>query len=140
VSESRPPAFLDTSYIVRYLTDDPPEMALQASQVIDSEEPLVLSEMVLLETAYVLTSVYKAPRAELVDTLMELVQRANLEMANLPKAHVLEALRVCRDSKRHSFTDAMVWAQARGSGAERVYSFDKDFPSHGLEVVGFPRP
>jgi len=130
-------AFLDTSYIVRYLTNDPQEMAAQAAAVIDSDEPLVLSEMALLETAYVLTSVYRVPRADIVDALMDLVQRSNLHLAHLTKPRVLAALRLCRDSKRHSFTDALLWAQARDSGAERLYSFDRNFPDEGLTIIDF---
>ena len=132
----RRPALLDTSYIVRYLTDDPPDMAERATEVIESDEILVLSEMVLLETAYVLSSVYQVPRDILVDILSELVQRANLRLATLPKDRVLEALRLCRNSSRVSFTDALVWAQAVEMGAERVYAFDGKFPSRGVSIIG----
>jgi len=128
-------AFLDTSYVVRYLTNDPPEMAQQAARVIDGDEPLVLSEIVLLESAYVLSSFYAVPRADLVDALVDLVQRHNLRLHHLPKRWVLEALRLCRDSKRVSFTDALLWAEARTSGAGRIYSFDQRFPTEGLTLI-----
>lgn len=127
-------AFLDTSFVVRYLTDDPPEMAARAAAVIDSDRQLVLSEMVLLETAYVLTSVYRVPRAEVVDALLALVQRANLRLANLTKPRALAGLSLCRDSNRCSFTDALLWAQALDSGAARLYSFDRKFPAQGLVI------
>jgi predicted nucleic acid-binding protein len=130
------PAILDTSYIVRYLTDDPPDMAKRAAEIIESDEVLILSEMVLLETAYVLSSVYRVPRDVLVDSLSELVQRANLRLATLPKDRVLEALRLCRDSSRVSFTDALVWAQAVEMGAGRIYAFDGKFPSRGVSIIG----
>ena len=128
------PAFLDTSFVVRYLTDDPPELAARAAAVIDSDQPLVLSEMVLLETAYVLTSVYRLPRADVVDALVALVQRANLRLSSLTKPRTLAGLSLCRDSNRCSFTDALLWAQAVDSGAERLYSFDRKFPKQGLTV------
>lgn len=130
------PAILDTSYVVRYLTDDPPDMAERATEVIEGDEILILSEMVLLETAYVLSSVYRVPREILVDSLSELIQRANLRLATLPKDRVLEALRLCRDSARVSFTDALVWAQAVEMGAERIYAFDGKFPSRGVSIIG----
>jgi predicted nucleic acid-binding protein len=129
-------AFLDTSYIIRYLTNDPPDMAARAAAIIDSDEPLVLSEMVLVESAYVLSSFYKVPRAEIVDALMDLVQRSNIRLANLTKTRVLDGLSLCRASKRCSFTDVLLWAQARDSGAERIYSFDEKFPDEGLAIVG----
>ena len=52
---------LDTSIVVRYLTGDPHDLAERASQVIDQEEGLQVSDVVIAETAYVLTSVYKVP-------------------------------------------------------------------------------
>lgn len=128
-------AFLDTSFVVRYLMNDPPAMAAQATAVIDSNEPLLLSEVVLLETAYVLESVYEIPRAPLVDTLAAFVQRRNLRPVRLTKPLILEALALCRGSNRVSFTDAMLWARARHDGAQRIYSFDRRFPSRGLEIV-----
>jgi len=136
VSGHRPPAFLDTSYVVRYLVNDPPDMAQKAADIIDGDEILVLSEIVLLETAYVLTSVYSVPRAAVVDSLTELVQRANLRLANLPKARALEALQLCRNSGRVSFADALIWAQALDTGAERIYAFDRRFPDRGITIEG----
>ncbi len=32
-------------------------------------------------------------------------------------------------------TDAALWAEARDAGIRRVYSFDRRFPSLGIEVV-----
>jgi predicted nucleic acid-binding protein len=64
-----------------------------------------------------------------------LVQRSNLRLANLTKTRVLAALSLCRDSHRCSFSDALLWAQALDRGADRLYSFDRNFPSQGLVVV-----
>jgi predicted nucleic acid-binding protein len=136
MTEIQAPGFLDTSYVVRYLTNSPPDMAAQATRIIDSDQILVLSELALSETAYVLASVYGVARPVLVDALMRLVQRRNLQMADLSKARVLEALRLCRDSKRVSITDALLWAQACERGATTMYTFDRRFPSEGLTKIG----
>jgi predicted nucleic acid-binding protein len=134
---SNAPAFLDTNFVLRYLTNSPPELAEQATRVIDSEEPLILSEWVILESAYVLGSVYRASREDIVDSLMQLVQRQNIHLPILPKPRVVEALELCRPSKRHSFIDAFLWAQSREARAgRRVYTFDRRFPSQGITVVG----
>lgn len=133
-------AFLDTSYIVRYLTDDPPEMAAQAALLIDSEEPLILSEFAIVESAYVLDSNYQLSREEIVEALADLVQRKNLFLPILPKPRVLEALDLCRRSKRYSFTDVFLWAQVlEGGHGKRIYSFDRRFPSQGIAILR-PRP
>ncbi len=127
-------AFLDTSVVVRYLTDDPPAMAARAAAVIDGSGQLLLSEVALVESAYVLTTVYKVPRAAAADALIDLVQRRNLRLVTLPKSLALEALARCRESRRTSFADAILWAQAQHARAARVVSFDRDFPGEGIVV------
>ena len=130
-----PTAFLDSSYIVRYLTENQPEMAAIAAAIIDSDRPLIISEIVLTETAYVLVSVYKISRSAVVDALIALVQRHNIRLLHLPKTRVLEAMMLCRESNRHSFVDALLWAEALQSDAPRLFTFDKRFPSEGLELL-----
>ena len=122
--------------MVRYLVNDPPDMAQKASEIIAGDGTLILSEIVLLETAYVLTSVYSVPRANIVDSLTELVQRANLRLASLLKTSVLEALQLCRNAGRVSFADALIWALAVDRGAERIYAFDRRFPNSGVTIEG----
>ncbi|RME62731.1 MAG: type II toxin-antitoxin system VapC family toxin [Caldilineae bacterium] len=129
------PAFLDSSYIVRYLTEDQPEMAANAAAIIDSERPLIVSEIVLTETAYVLASVYKAPRAAIVDALIGFLQRRNIRLAHLPKSRAVEALLLCRGSNRFSFTDVLLWAEVIQSDTPRLYTFDRRFPAEGIEIL-----
>ena len=129
------PGFLDTSVIVRYITGDPPDMAEAAARLLDGGGALILSELALLETAHVLEKVYEVPRPALVDALVALVQKSNLRLTVLPKTRVVEALLLCRDSKRYSLTDVMLWAQARDMKVEPLYTFDGRFPSQGLAVV-----
>lgn len=126
--------FLDTSMIVRYLTGDPPELAEQAARIVDGDENLQVTDVVLAETAYVLTSVYRVSRDVVVDHLVALLQKKNISSFALDKAIVLQALLLCRSSGRTSFADAMVWAAARSAGSEVVYSLDDRFPADGLDV------
>ncbi len=112
-------------------------MAARAAEVIDGRTDILLSEVILVESAYVLESVYRVPRNELVDALISFVQRRNIKLLTLSKPLAVEALGMCRDSKRHSFSDAVVWAEAVEAGAERIYTFDRQFPSRGLEA-GMP--
>ena len=130
------PALLDTSVVVRYLTGDAPDMADRAAEIIDGDQPLILSELALVETAYVLESFYEVPREALVDALIALVQRRNISPLTVAKPLVLDGLRQCRSSKRITFTDALLWSEARDRGISRVYSFDRRFPADGLEIVG----
>jgi predicted nucleic acid-binding protein len=134
--EDKHSAFLDTSYIVRYLTNDPPPMAKIAEAVIDSDQPLIISALILAESAYVLSVVYEVPRSAVIDALMSLIQRQNIQLLNLPKPLVLKALLLCRDSNRHSFADVLLWAEAYHRNAPGIYTFDKRFPIDGLERLG----
>ncbi len=126
--------FLDTSIIVRYLTGEPPDMADQAASIIDQEADLQITDVALVETAYVLTSVYKVPREVVVDHLIAFLQKENISTFAIDKGLTLQALLMCRSSGRISFADAMVWSAARSSGKATVYSFDERFPSDGVEV------
>ena len=127
-------AFLDTSVVVRYLTGDPPELAERAASIVDGVDELQVTDVVLTETAYVLTSVYQIPRDVVVDHLIAFLQKQNVSPFGLDKGLVLQALLLCRPSGRVSFADAMVWAAARSAGGELVYSLDERFPADGLEV------
>ena len=126
--------FLDTSVIVRYLTGDPPDMFERATQIIEKADDLKVTEGVLAETAFVLSSVYQMPRSKVVDLITALVKRANLSIYALNKSLVLEGLIMCRPSGRVSFADAMLWAAARTDGASAMYSMDERFPDDGLEI------
>ena len=126
--------FLDTSMVVRYLTGDPPEMADRATRIIDIESGLEVTDVVIVETAYVLTSVYRVPREVVVDHLVSFLQKHNITIFGMDKGIVSQALLLCRPSGRVSFGDAMIWAAARSSGRNLIYSLDARFPSGGVEV------
>ncbi len=125
---------LDTSMLVRYLTGDPPDLAERAAQVIDREQDLQVSDVVIAETAYVLTSVYKIPREAVVDYLILFLQKSNIQPFALDKDLLLQALLLCRPSGRVPYADALVWAAAQSTQAKVVYTLDDRFPRHGVEV------
>ena len=126
---------LDTSMLVRYLTGDPPDLADLSARAIDGEEPLLITDVVLVEAAYVLRSVYGVPREAIVDHLVALLRKANIDTFRLDKHLVIEALRLCRPSGRVSFGDALVWAAARSEADSIVYSLDQRFPDEGITVL-----
>jgi predicted nucleic acid-binding protein len=127
-------AWLDTNIIIRYLTGTPEHLARRATEIIDGDRDLVVSELVLSEAAYVFSSVYRAPRIVVVDALSEFLQRANIRLHFLTKPEALTALDLCRDSGRVSFADALLWAIARKAGAGLILTFDERFPSEGIEL------
>lgn len=127
--------FLDTSIVVRYLTGDSPQLAEQAAEIIDRDENLKITDVAIVETAYVLTSVYEIEREVVVDNLMTFMQKKNISPFALEKGLVLQALLLCRPSGRISFADVMIWAAARSAGSKSIYSLDDRFPSDGIEIL-----
>ena len=128
-------ALLDTSMLVRYLTGDPPDLADASAQVIDGDDPLLITDVVLVEAAYVLRSEYDVPRDAIVDHLIALLRKANIDTFRLDKHLVIEALLLCRPSGRVAFGDALIWAAARSEPDSIVYSLDRRFPGEGITVL-----
>ena len=127
---------LDTSVILRYLVDAPPELATRATHILDQGSDLWITDSVLAETVYVLMSFYRAPRAEVVDRAIELVRKRNVSVVGLPKFLVIQALLMCRPSGRISLPDALTWAWAHATGHRLVCTFDRQFPAQGIDVRG----
>ncbi|MYB41656.1 MAG: type II toxin-antitoxin system VapC family toxin [Chloroflexi bacterium] len=121
--------------LVRYLTGDPPDLADVSARVIDGEDPLLITDIVLVETAYVLRSEYDVPREAIVDHLIALLRKASIDTFRLDTHLVIEALLLCRPSGRVSFGDALIWAAARSEPDSIVYSLDRRFPDDGITVL-----
>jgi len=124
---------LETSVLVRYLTDDPPDMAEVAARIIDGDQPVWINSLILAETWFTLGRPYGLAREAIVDLLVALVSRPNIRVLDVEKDDALVALMMCRPSNRVSIADALIWATARRAGAS-VYTFDRRFPSDRLEV------
>jgi predicted nucleic acid-binding protein len=125
---------LDTSVVVRYLVRDVPDLAVQAAAIVDSGQPLVLPAVALAEVAYVLMSVYHIARADVVDALIDFVQRPEIDIDDLDRGLVVQGLLLCRPSGRVSIADALIWATARSRGATVIFTFDRRFPSDGVTL------
>lgn len=127
-------AFLDANMVIRYLTGQPREQADRADRIINGVRALLVSDVVLVETAYVLRTQYRVSREAIIDQLMDLVQRENILVYAIDKDLALQGLRMCRPSGRVSVADAMLWAAARTAGASVIYTFDERFPSDSVEL------
>lgn len=134
-AEAEEELLLDTSVVVRYLTDDPPDLAERAGRVIDGAATLRFSEVALVETAHVLASVYGIERQTVVDALVAFLRRRNVKLLHLPKPLAIAALLSCRHSKRFAVADAILWAQARHHGALPICTFDARFPNDGVTIT-----
>jgi predicted nucleic acid-binding protein len=126
---------LDTSVVVRYLVGTPTAQARRAAAVIDGADELGVPLVVLVETAHVLRTQYGVGRGDVVNTLIELVTRENLQVLGLPKVETLEALVRARSLPGSPIPDAFIVATARWSGALPLYTFDEDLHRHGVPVA-----
>lgn len=132
-------SFIDSNIVVRYVMDYPPEQAEVATTILESGEDLILTEGVLAEISYVLRRNYNIPREAVVDALLALIRRANVQVHGLDKSLVIDALLLCRPSGRVSVQDALLWAIARSSGEDsRIYTFDERFPGQNIEIRAQP--
>jgi len=61
--------YLDTNVIVRHLTGDPPGQARSATRFLAAADELVVTDVIVAETVYVLESFYEVPRAAVADLL-----------------------------------------------------------------------
>ena len=71
----------------------------------------------------------------MVDGLIALLSKANIDTFRLDKDLVLAALLLCWPSGRVSIADALVWAAARSEASAAVYSLDGRFPDDGITVL-----
>jgi predicted nucleic acid-binding protein len=130
---------LDTSVIVRYLSGDLPDLAEQARRLIDSDTPVGIAAVALLEAAHVLRNPpYSHPREAVVDALVALLQRENVHGVAIDLSHAAAALMLCRSSATVSFGDALIAATGRSAGLTEAYSFDARFGRAGLRVALMP--
>jgi predicted nucleic acid-binding protein len=114
--------YLDTNVPVRYFTGRPSDQFHRASRLLDEEAPLILTDVVAAEIAFVLGSVYKQDRKQVTDALQALMARANVHVDNPP------AVLFATDIYRHTslgFADAYLAARALLAKLGRIASFDK---------------
>lgn len=131
-------AFIDTNVLVRHLTGDPPDMAARATAYLASETELLLTDLVLAETVYVLQSFYKAPRGQVADAMRSLVAFASI--VTVDPALLLRTIEVY-ETDRIDFADAYLVACAESTGVNRVASFDRSIDRVGtIERVEPPGP
>lgn len=121
-------AFIDANVILRFLTNDPPEMADRAAAVFAAAQEgsllLRVDEIVVAETVWVLQSFYKYPHEEIAQTLSEFLANDGIDADDKPG--LLAALALYRE-KNVDFADALLAVHARQQGIAEVFSFDHHF-------------
>lgn len=121
-------AYVDTSVILRFLTGDPPDIATHARALFEAVEQgdvaLVIDEIVVAETVWVLQSFYGYPSHEIARVVQELLSHKGLEADDKPG--LLTALNLFAD-KNVDFADALVTVHMGQRGIKEIFSFDRHF-------------
>jgi len=115
-------AFVDTNVLVRHLTGDPPAMAARATAFLSTAPELLLADLIVAETVYVLESFYEAPREQVADAMRSLI--AMRSAITVDPALLLRAIEIY-DVDRLDFAEAYLVACAERTGVERIASFDR---------------
>jgi predicted nucleic acid-binding protein len=121
-------AFLDTNIIVRHLTGGPADMATRSTAFLATESELLLVDLVVAETAYVLESYYDVPRRQVAASVRSLI--AFPSIVTVDRALLLRAIEIY-ELERIDFAEAYLVTCAETSGVNRVASFDKSIDRVG---------
>ena len=122
---------LDTNIVIRFLTRDDPKQSQivferfeQAEQCGDS---FFIPLVVVLETVWVLESVYQKSREQTLDAIEEMLR---LKIFRFERDEVI--VRVLSDARagRFDLSDLIVAHSARFSGCRSAITFDKGAAKH----------
>ena len=118
--------YIDANVILRYITKDPPALAQAAQKVfLEAEEgkvALKIVPLIVAEVVWVLESFYDYPKAQIAETLIQLLLCEGLEVDQ--SRLLMEALAIYQ-KKNIDFADALLAATAIQYGPPLIYSFDQ---------------
>lgn len=114
---------IDTNILIRFLLKDHPIQSPAAKSVLSNfQKNLVLTDVTFAETIWLLTSYYKLPKEEVVETIYPLLNFPNIKSN---KAVLIRALYFYRNFSI-DYIDAYLAAYSEEEKMEGIYSFDKD--------------
>ncbi|WP_420444509.1 PIN domain-containing protein [Candidatus Poriferisodalis sp.] len=115
-------AFVDTNVLVRQLTGSPADTAAAAARLLASGETLLLPDLILAETIYVLQSVYGMERTRVAQLAQGVLATGSVRVTD--PALLARSIEVY-EAHRLSFADAYLVASAEATGIGRIASFDR---------------
>jgi len=128
---------LDTNVLVRFLVEDDEAQSRAATAVIvrasRADEPLFVPAIVLCEVAWVLSSSYDVPKADIIALFRKLLHARQL---TFPASDVLTRALEKYAAGKGEFADYVIREEAFAGGCKSVATFDKVL----LREPGFTRP
>jgi predicted nucleic acid-binding protein len=115
-------AFVDTNVLIRHLTGDPPDLAARATAYLAATDELLLPDLIVAETVYVLENFYEVPVYEVARVVRSVIAFPAIRTIDTPL--LLRALEVY-ETHRIDFAEAYLVASAEASGIPDIISFDR---------------
>ncbi len=124
---------LDTNVLVRFLVRDDEQQAKavyrEFKQTEADKEVLFIPVLVVLETVWILESVYEATRQEILDSIDQLLLMPILEFE--VQSAILSFVSSAQESKT-DLSDLLIAHSAKFAGCGCVITFDRKASDHGL--------
>ncbi|WP_281990706.1 PIN domain-containing protein [Sulfitobacter geojensis] len=132
---------LDTNVLARFLTQDEPDQARAASDLISDltvDSPGFICREVLVELVWVLQRSYKFSRTEISSVLEGLLSASELV---IEEADAIGSILQLYETKGFGFSDLMIRQAARRWGSHYLATFDKKAALlDGVELVELNQP
>ena len=125
---------VDTSVLVRYLVGTPVAQARRAAALIDGADEIGVSTVALAECAHVLRTQYGVERADVIDSLIGLIQRENVRVLGLRTDLLVGVLVRARQLPGRPVPDALIVTSALAADALPLATFDRDQRRYGVSV------
>lgn len=125
---------VDTSVLVRYLVGTPVAQARRAAALVDGPDELGVSPVALAECAHVLRTQYGVVPGDILESLISLVQRENVQVLGLRTDVLLGVLVHARRLAGRPIPDALIVAASLGADALPLATFDRDQRQYGVAI------
>lgn len=121
-------AFVDTNVLVRHLVGDPPAMAARATAYLGAATELLVADLVVAETIYVLESFYEVGRHAIALSMRSLLALNSVIVVDT--SLLLRSFEIY-EYDRLDFAEAYLVASAESSNVGTVASFGRSIDRVG---------
>ena len=113
---------LDTNCLLRWLLGDEPEHTAIITNIINSEENLVIADVALIEMIFVLEKIKKISRETIEKAVLAIFEKDNI-LCN--RVLFIKTLSVYTSHPKLSFVDCYLEVLATSTGTAPLLTFDK---------------
>lgn len=115
---------IDANLLIRYFVNDDPKKALAVQGLLKrTKDTLVLTDIVVAELVWVLTSFYNLTKEEIVEKISSLITFEKIASNN----QILTKALLIYKTTNVDFIDAYLASYAQEENIPQIYSYDKHF-------------